>query len=288
VKYAVFTVSTPEYSPAEIVPLLKQLGYQGVEWRVVDQAESADERPGFWQSNRCTLPLRTFVEDAPRIRALTEQAGLEVCNVGAYAACDDLAGVERVLKGAALLGSPSARVRLPKYDGTVSFRALWDRSRGQFRDVEELARLYGVRAVIETHQGMLTPSATSLATFLEPFDPLLAGAIYDPGNMVIEGHEQYQMGLEALGAYLALVQLKNARWLPAGERVDGSLGWKAEWAPLQSGVMDTREVLRALGAVSYDGWISFEDFSTDAPVEERLRDNLRFVRHAAQLSGSGA
>jgi sugar phosphate isomerase/epimerase len=94
-KFAVFTVSTPEYTPDEVVGVLAEQGYDGVEWRVVDQEPGRDERPGFWHGNRCTLPLRTFVEDAPRIRALTERAGLEVTNVGGYATCDDLAGWNR-------------------------------------------------------------------------------------------------------------------------------------------------------------------------------------------------
>ena len=277
-KFAVFTVSTPEYSPDEVVGVLAELGYDGVEWRVVDQEAVPGGQPGFWQGNRCTLPLRTFVEDAPRIRALTERAGLEVTNVGAYASCDDLAGVEVVLKGAALLGAASARVRVPRYDGLVSYRQLRDRARGQFREVEQMARRHGVRALIETHQGTITPSATALATFLEEFDPQLTGALWDPGNMVLEGFEQYQMGLEALGPYLAHVQIKNAWWRRRGERTDGSVEWTAEWAPLTQGVADVGSVFRALAAVGYDGWVSFEDFATEQPTRERLRDNLAFVR----------
>jgi sugar phosphate isomerase/epimerase len=286
-RFAVFTVSAPEYTPEEILGVLKALGYDGVEWRVIDQVESVNGQPGFWQGNRCTLPLRTLVEDAPRMRALTEAAGLDVANVGAYAACDDLPGVEQVLRGTALLGASSARVRLPRYDGSENYRVMRDRCLGQFGEVEALARLYGVKAVIETHQGMLTPSATSLAWFLESFDPTFVGALFDPGNMVIEGYEQYQMGLEALGPYLAHVQIKNAAWRPIGQRADGSTEWKAGWAPLRSGVVDVGAVFRALGAVGYDGWVAFEDFSTDVVVEDRLRDNLAYVRGVvAELSGS--
>jgi sugar phosphate isomerase/epimerase len=277
-KFAVFTVSTPEYTPSEVVQVLHELGYHGVEWRVTDQEPSADGQPGFWQGNRCTLPLKSFVEDAPRIRSLTLDAGLEVINVGAYAMCDDLAGVERVFQGAALLGAPSARVRVPRYDGRSNYGEMRDRALGQFRDVEALARQYGVRAVVETHQGTLTPSATSLAQFLSGFDPGLTGALWDPGNMVLEGFEQYQMGLEALGPYLAHVQMKSAAWREVGRRPDGSVEWKAAWAPLKKGVVDVGGAFRALKAVGYDSWVAFEDFSTELPVKERLRDNLEYAR----------
>jgi hypothetical protein len=33
--------------------------------------------------------------------------------------------------------------------------------------------------------------------------------------------------------------------------------------------------------VGYDGWVSFEDFSTEQAVEERLRANLAFARRVS-------
>ena len=86
------------------------------------------------------------------------------------------------------------------------------------------------------------------------------------------------MGLEVLGPYLAHVHLKNARWAPAGARDDGTVRWAAAFAPLDEGSVDVRDLLRALRAVGYDGWISFEDFSTDRPLLERTRTNLEAVR----------
>ena len=35
-KYAIFTASTPEWTPEEAVTELKAAGYDGVEWRVTD------------------------------------------------------------------------------------------------------------------------------------------------------------------------------------------------------------------------------------------------------------
>lgn len=271
-QFAVFTVSTPDLTPEEVVATIAELGYRGVEWRVIDQEPSSDGSPGFWQGNRATLPLSTLLEDAPRVRALAESAGLQTVNLGAYVQCSDLDGVERAMRGAALLGAPSTRIRVPRYDGTQSFRALRDRSHAQFREVESLARLHGVKAVIETHQDTILPSASGVAWFLQDFDPVFCGAIWDPGNMVKEGHEQYRLGLEALGPYLAHVQLKSARW----EQVDGK--WRTTWAPLRTGIVDVPAVFAALQTVGYDGWISMEDFSTEQPLVERLRDNLAYVR----------
>ena len=119
----------------------------------------------------------------------------------------------------------------------------------------------------------IVPSASAAASFLGEFDPMHAGAIHDAGNMVFEGHEAYRMGLELLGPYLAHVHLKNARWVR-----DDRAGWYPEFAPLRDGAVDVRALFEALAAVDYDGWVSFEDFSTAQPLLERTRDNLAYAK----------
>jgi sugar phosphate isomerase/epimerase len=287
IKFAVFTGSTPEYTPEQAVTLLKELGYDGVEWRVVDQEPSLDGQPDFWKGNRCTLPLNTFVDDAPRIRALTERAGLEMPAVGSYAFCHESAAVEQVLHGAALLGAPAARVRLPKYDGREHILVMRERARAQFRDVEALARRYGVKAVIQIHHETITPSASALASFLDGFDPRYVGAMWDPGNMVKEGFEQYQLGLETLGPYLATVHVKNVAWKPLAAQPDGSITWQSSWAPLRKGVADIRAVFDALNAVDYVGWVTFEDFTSEQPRPDRLRDDLAYAKQLASRLPAG-
>jgi sugar phosphate isomerase/epimerase len=104
--------------------------------------------------------------------------------------------------------------------------------------------------------------------------------------MVHEGYEQYRLGLEVLGPYLAHVHLKNARWEAVGTRPDGSTEWRASWAPITKGVVDMAALFRGLRAVGYDGWVSFEDFSTEQPLRQRIRDNLAYIKQvAAGVSG---
>ena len=100
--------------------------------------------------------------------------------------------------------------------------------------------------------------------------------------MVYEGFEHYRMGLEVLGPYLAHVHLKNARWTETGAR-DGRQhragGRSSRRSPKAR--VDVRGAVRARSrAVGYDGWVSFEDFSTTRPLLDRTRDNLA-VRAAA-------
>jgi sugar phosphate isomerase/epimerase len=280
-RYAVFTVSLPEYTPAEAVQTLRDIGYDGIEWRVFDQ-EPAQGAPDFWVGNRCTWPLSSVVADAPQMRALAESAGLAMPSLGTYALCNDLAAVELAMQGASLLGVPQLRINVPLYDGSLSYMKLRDTSRAQYRDVAALAQCYNVRALIEMHHGSLTPSASAAAAFLAGFDPRYVGTIYDAGNMVHEGYEQYRMGLELLGPYLAHVHIKNTHWKVIGTRPDGSSEWKSDWAPIPHGVVDMEAQFRALRSVGYDGWVSVEDFSTEQPLRERLQINLAYIKQVVQ------
>jgi sugar phosphate isomerase/epimerase len=163
-------------------------------------------------------------------------------------------------------------------------RAIWRRARAvaQYHGVAELARQYNLRALIELHHGTLSPSASAAGGFLGNFDPRYVGVIHDAGNMVHEGYEQYRLGLEVLGPYLAHVHLKNARWQPASVRSDNRTAWRAEWAPLAHGMVNVEALFRALYDVGYDGWISFEDFSAEQPLGDRLRDNLTYTKRMMQ------
>ena len=275
-KFAVFTVSLPEWTPEEAVRRLAELGYDGIEWRITDDAPVG--APGFWQGNRCTFPLASFLEDAPRIRALTADAGLAIPAIASYVQAADVENVARVLRGAATLGTPMARIQVPPYDGETGFAALWDRARRDYREVARLARVHGVKALVEIHFGTIVPSASAARRFLDDLDPAWVGAIYDPGNMVWEGHEQYRLGLETLGPYLAHVHAKNSGWRQTGRRGDGSIDWQAEWRPLDAGIVDFRELFAALRDVGHDGWVSVEDFTTERPLADRVRENLRYLR----------
>jgi sugar phosphate isomerase/epimerase len=280
-KVAIFTVCLPEFSPEEAVQTLHDLGYDGIEWRVLDQEPSADGRPRFWTGNRCTLPLTGVEADVPRIKSLVESAGLEMPTLGTYASCADLNAVDQAMRAAVALGVPQLRINVPKYDGTTGYLALREQAIAQYRDVAALARRYGVRALIELHHGSLLSSASAAATFLAHFDPAQVGVIHDAGNMVYEGFEQYRIGLEVLGPYLGHVHLKNSRWTQTGTRPDGSAKWEAGWATLRDGIVDLAALFAALRQVNYDGWVSLEDFSITQPYSDRLRDDLSYVRQLA-------
>jgi sugar phosphate isomerase/epimerase len=277
-KHSVFTVCMPEYSVEEGIEKLAAWGYEGVEWRVTNQGAPADGKPGFWAGNRCTISFDEVLDKAEGVGRRCRAAGLEVAAVAAYVKCDQRADIERIFEACRRMGAPQARVSAPNYDGKTHYRKLFDRAAADYAEVEKLARNAGLRANLEIHMGNIVPSASAAYRLVSRFDPKHIGVIHDAGNMVVEGFENWRLGLELLGEHLAMVHVKNAKWLPGPLGAHGQQTWQRAWAELRQGLVNWPDVIGALKSVGYAGWLSLEDFSTDRPTEAKLTDALKYLK----------
>jgi sugar phosphate isomerase/epimerase len=257
-RFALFTATTPEWTPAEAAAILQEQGWDGVEWRVTDQDDAVV--PGFWAGNRCTWPQSGLEALHEEIRALHERHALGIPNLGTYVSWTELDQVEAGMRAAQAIGAPSLRVRAHA-PGSDGYAASFERARHGYREVARLAADYEVRALVETHPGDLVSSSSAARRFLDGFDPAHVGVIHNLGNMQREGYERTEWSVEILGPYLAHVHVKNAA--PA-RAPDG--GWHWEWARLSEGTADFAGLARALRAVGYDGWITVADFSRVDPA----------------------
>lgn len=269
-KLGVFTVMLPDLTPEEAAREVRAAGYDGVEWRVTQApAERKDEAPSFWGNNLCTLePTQA---DAKRARDLADSAGLELPNLGSYIGLGELDKVKAALAFAETARSPHFRVGFGNF--SEHYAEQFGAAQAFLDDVIGLTKGSSVIPLVEIHHGTLLPSASLAHRLLARFSPDEVGVIHDAGNMVHEGFEDYRLGLELLGPYLAHVHLKNARF---AEDEDGVQ--RAEWSPLETGAVDFLKLLEALHGVGYDGWLVVEDFSAARPSREALRHNLKFVK----------
>jgi sugar phosphate isomerase/epimerase len=193
----------------------------------------------------------------------------------------DVAAAEEAMRLAQIAGSPQLRVGVAKPSAGQTYAELFAASQTFLAQVETLARRYHIKALIEIHHQTICPSAALTQRLVSNFDPDCIGVIHDAGNMVYEGFEDYRLGLELLGPYLAHVHLKNAAFT---QPQDGGV-WRPCWTPLEDGLVDFRQLLLALKAVGYDGWLVFEDFSQARPSHEALRYNLTFIKNLLREIG---
>lgn len=259
-KLSVFTTATPDYTPEEILPVLRECGLQGVEWRyTTNSPERKQEEPSFWGNNLCTIdPLEATDELLVELGESARQQGITTVALTAYLKCGDIEGTRRAMRHAALLGAKSIRVGIPGYGQSAHYRELLEQAVGYLTAVQSLSAEYGVKGLVETHFGTITASASLAHRLVERFDPEHIGVLYDPGNLVFEGYENYRMGLELLGPHLAHVHVKNAGWYPGATKEEP---WGCRSVAMDRGIVDWKQVLSDLKSVGYEGWFGVEDFS---------------------------
>ncbi|WP_274366192.1 sugar phosphate isomerase/epimerase family protein [Paenibacillus thermotolerans] len=256
-RLSVFTVSVPDLTPAQLIAAAKEAGLDGIEWRYTKVPDSVKhEAPSFWGNNRCTLDPNS---DEAYFTALGEEvrsSGMATTALAPYLSAGDAEGTERAMIHAKAMGASMIRVGVHRYDRSRSYNELFESQLQYLQEVQRLSRLYGVKGVIETHHVTIAPSASLAHRLVESFDPDHVGVLYDPGNMVHEGYENFRLGMELLGPYLAHVHVKNAGWFRNSEG-----RWECRWQPFAEGWVDWKQVLRDLKAVHYEGGYGVEDFS---------------------------
>jgi sugar phosphate isomerase/epimerase len=282
-RFSVFTASTPDWAPEEAARTLAAQGWDGIEWRITDQADAAaGAAPGFWAGNRATWPLTGLEESVPQILRITKEAGLEFSGIGGYVRASDHENVERMLAATAALGAERVRVTMPPLP-VEDYREVFARTRADLEWAVGRAEAHDVQILIELHHRTITSSASAAYRMVAGLDPARIGVIHDIGNLIHEGHEDFQAALQLLGEYLAHVHVKNVAWRPTDAvGPGGRTVWEADWATLREGQGDIDALFRALVLVRYDGWVTLEDFSTALPLAERTADNLAYVREAWQ------
>ena len=282
-KFSVFTVGTPDYNLEETVIKLKEFGYDGVEWRVAngitEEPNPIPPRDGwYWSYNKSTVDLDTIEEKAEEVKNICDKHGVEICALASYLGTSDADKVERVLRAAVKMGCPKIRVNVPGYQGDINYNELFNKTVDEIKVLEQLAKKYSVKINFEIHMGNIIPSASAAYRLVSNFDSNYIGIIHDAGNMVFEGFEQYKMGIELLGDYLDHIHIKNARWVIKETTPDGEENWVAEWSPLRKGQAKLRNLIDALKMVGYQGYLSFEDFSNEQSTDEKLKNNITYIK----------
>ncbi|MFD0715949.1 sugar phosphate isomerase/epimerase family protein [Paenibacillus sp. GCM10027626] len=292
VKLSVFTVATPDVTPDRLCEIAQSAGIEGIEWRCKETApEQRAEQPSFWGNNLSTINPAATEEEIAVFKNAAEKYGRKAIALTPYIACGDMDHTEQAFALANKFGATMVRVGVPGYNRTRHMNDLLAEADAYLQQVAPLAHQYGVKALIETHHFTIAPSASLAYRLVHAYNPDHVGVLFDPGNMVHEGFENYRMGMELLGPYLAHVHVKNAVWTAKEGHVNTEaavhggiepdpldpIEFAGSWRPVASGIVPWKQVLADLRAVGYDGWLGAEDFSNTYDTETMLRN------YAAQM-----
>jgi len=278
-KYCVTTVALPELTMEQQADLLQRLGFDGVELRVRRVSESAlGQAPSSWGRHVNDVSPENFKAKAPEIRKILADHGLGLAGLATNPNCTDLEQVKLLLDGAVEAGAPFIRVGAADgYNGTRPYMEILGETVAGYSRVLDLTRGSGVKVVLEIHGGTICTSASLAHRIVSHFDPAAVGVIYDPQNMVRDGFETTALAIDLLGPYLAHCHVGAHRPTPAGLDENGTAQWNWDRCPMGEGLYNYVQMLDALKKVNYQGFISIEDFSDEAP-EEKYGAALKYLK----------
>lgn len=280
-KLGISSGSTPSLAPLQLLELMGQSGYSGVEWRVDDLSTVSEARPWhFRTNNRCTIePSHAAMK---QIRRECDRAGITIFALSPYVSVGDVSWGSSLIELAAEVGVP--RLRLWASPAGKPYFEAFGETTGFIDALVPIARNHRVELAIEVHHGTICPSASMTMRVAERFDPEVVKVIYDIGNLAIEGLEDPDLALDLIGSHLAHVQIKNARYLPAAD----SQGWKWQWCPLEAGTLALPRFLSALQRHDFRDWLSIEDFCTDISDTTKLTHNHALINDYLNSTGASA
>ncbi len=239
-------------SVAESLRLAKNAGFDGVELALNETGETS---------------LESKPSEFAEIKKLTEELGLELYSVACglywdYSITDDdkavRAKAEDIVKKeidmAAALGCDSCLV-IP---GTVcadfvnpnkvtDYQDAYDRSLDAFTRLKEYAEAAKVNIGLENVWNKFLTSPIEMREFIDKIGSDYVGSYFDVGNVLFNGFpEQW---IKILGKRIKKVHFKDYR------KVAGGLHG---FVDLLAGDVDYPAVVKALGDIGYDGWVTAE------------------------------
>lgn len=297
-KFAAHTMGTPELTLEEAITLFSSLDFDGIEI--------------IWDDEfKCALPKRATDKDISELKRKLAEAGLEVCCLTPYMFGIDSLDIDerrRDLEDFRLCIEVGARLEascIRVYGG--GYNPQKDREKRQ--DLEknlidslqvlgERASQVGIVLAVETHFNTLTCSASETADIVRRVNHPYVQVLYDQPNLEFSEGEKHARALEILKGLIAMVHVKDLVYkegISGGftssqvVTVDESERRISSRVPGE-GIIPWPEILPALSAQGFDGWLSLEYerrwYPHDLPpADEGMKQGLHYVRSLAAKLG---
>lgn len=273
-QFVLFTDNLADLSIADAAAAARKAGFDGLDLTL---------RPGgHVLPEHAEAGLATARQDAERAGAAIPMISTAITDTSSPHA-------EAILAAAAHYGARHVKLGYWDYQPFGTLAQQIDRARQQLGRVIELAGKYHVLPCVHCHSGRYVASGGALTyLLLKDFRPGEVGAYVDPMHMTIEGSRSgWELGLDLLAPWIALVGMKNFRWLPAARDAAGQQRYRWEYVPLSEGQAPLPEFVAYLKQLNYDGIVSlhseykgetsFRRLSTPELVEQSAAD-LKYLR----------
>ena len=246
------TYSAPAWSIEEHIRVAKQMGCEGLEFRMLDDQPVEPNMPQ---------------DERRRIADLCAQAGLEICVVGSdcrFAIVDPAERREQVERATRFVeladewGAPIVRVFGGRHSADLPADEVNRWVAEAVREVAAAADQYGIQVALETHDDFR--AGARVARVLQAADHPGVGVVWDLGHPYRVG-ETVEQTWELIGRDVVHVHFKDIK--QTGEGPEG-------WEPVLAGNGDLplQEMVDRLAREGYDGFLSTEWERRVDPVED--------------------
>jgi L-ribulose-5-phosphate 3-epimerase len=269
-RYVLFTDNLADLSIAEAVHAARKAGFDGLDLTL---------RPGG----------HVKPEDAERglaeARKIADEAGMTIPMISTAVTDSDSPHAEAIFASAAHYGVRRIKLGYWPYEPFGTLARQIDEARARLGRLAGLGRKYHVLPCVHCHSGRLL-AAGGFGTYLivREFPPDEVGAYVDPMHMTIEGGVSgWEMGLDLLAPWVALVGVKNFRWLPGDRDELGQKRYRWEYTPLADGQAPLPEFMALLRRLEYDGIVSLHSEYKGDTSYRKLTTPQLLTQSAADL-----
>jgi sugar phosphate isomerase/epimerase len=243
-QYVLFTGNLADLSIAQACAAAKDAAFDGLDLTLRPGGHVRPENAG---------------TGLPAARQLADAAGVTIPMVSTALTDADSPHAEAIFATAAHADVRRLKIGYWEYRPFGTLAAQVDDARRKLQRLALLGRRYNVLPCVHCHSGrFVAAGGPMLYLVLKDFDPAKVGAYVDPMHMTIEGGRAgWELGLDLLALWLALVGLKNFRWLAADRDQSGQQRFRWEYCPLADGQAPLPEFCAYLKTLRYDGVVSF-------------------------------
>ena len=190
---------------------------------------------------------------------------------------------EDVVASCAHYGINRIKLGYWKYKPFGTIKAQIDSAKTKLERILKLSKRYGVLPCVHVHSGdVLANGGAILYLILEGFSPDDVGAYVDPMHMTVEGGLfGWEMGLDLLSPWVALVGVKNFRWQETGRNAEGQMEFRTQYVPLADGQANLPRFVKRLREIKYDGVVSLHS-EYKGPSSFRILNTCEILNQSAE------
>ena len=218
-------------------------------------------------------------------KRLADEQGMTIPMATTAISDTDSPHAEAIFAAAAHYGARKLKLGYWRYEPFGTLTEQLDDARAKLERLTKLAAKYSVLPCVHIHSGpFLHNGGPMLYLILRDFDPKLVGAYIDPMHMAVEGGlSGWEMGLDLLAPWVALVGIKNFRWVERGRDDKGQMTFATDYVPLQDGVAPLPRFVERLKQLKYDGVVSFHSEYKGVTVDQTLEQSRKDLAYFKTL-----